>query len=452
MERFGDFREKSFWMATTEYTPNPPLEGELRVDVAIVGGGFTGTSTAYHLRRLDPGVDVAVLEGGAVGYGASGRNGGFAMTVFGVSLTVTRMLHGLEKTRQAYRYMVEAVEYLDRLVREEGLRCDYERSGFLRAATTPGYARRIQHELRLAEEIGLEGVEWWDEARVRQEVDSPLFLGGWWEPRCALVHPAKLVRELKGRAEREGVRVYEGTPVLEVAREAGGVRLRTPRGTVRAEKVVLATNAWSHLFPWIRRFQVPAWTYMVATVPLTEEQLAAIGWGKGRMGIEDARNLIHYFRLSPDNRILMGGGPVILGFGRRMGRDRHPGAFRHLGGFLRRVFPQLASVPIEYRWGGPFSVTLDLVPALGTLDGGRVLYSVGCIGHGVALAPSNGRILAELALERRTERTEELWFVERKPWPWPPEPLRLALSAAIRAYLQAEDAWYERKGLGPMGA
>ncbi len=444
------YKRKSFWLATTDYEENPPLDGDISVDVAIIGGGFSGMSTAYHIKKADAGAEVAVLEAEVTGYGASGRNGGFSMTVFGVSLTVTHMLHGEGKTREAYHYMVDAVEYLDRLVREHNLQCDYQRSGFLRAATTPGYARRIQEEMELAARIGLDGIEWWDKETTQSAVHSPMFLGGWWEPRCALVHPAKLVRELKRIAEEAGARVYEHTPVVEVRRTQGGVIVETARGQVRAQKVVFATNAWSHHFAWTRRKQVPAWTYMVATEPLSEEQWASIGWEQG-MGIEDARNLIHYFRPSPDGRLLMGGGPVILGFGQSMEHDEHPPTWQHLEEFISTLFPQLQGIRIAYRWGGPFSATLDLVPAVGYVGDERGVYNVGCIGHGVSLMPSNGRILADLVLERKSALTD-LWFVNRRVISWPPEPFRFVISQMVKGYLRLEDAWYERKGLGPTAA
>lgn len=444
-----DYRQKSFWLATTEYQENPPLQGDLSTDVLIIGGGFSGMSSAYHIKQADPGTDVIVLEAEVTGYGASGRNGGFAMTVFGVSLTVTHMLHGAGKAREAYAYMVDAVEYLDRLVRTHQLQCDYERSGFLRAATTPGYVRRIQHEMELAARIGLSGIDWWDKTKTQDAVHSPLFMGGWWEPRCALVHPAKLVRELKRIAEEAGAHVYEHTPVEKLERTRTGIRAYTRYGRVDAQKVVFATNAWTHLFPWVRRKQVPAWTYMVATEPLSAAQWEAIGW-EHRMGIEDARNLIHYFRPSPDGRLLMGGGPVILSFGDNMDKDDHPPTWRHLETFIHMLFPQLEGVHITHRWGGPFSATLDLVPALGYVGDKRAVYNVGCIGHGVSLMPSNGRIIADLVLERKTELTS-LWFVNRRTLPWPPEPFRFLIGHGVRDYLRLEDWWYERKGLGTEG-
>ena len=438
---------RSFWLETTDTPPvRPRAEGRVPADIAVIGAGCAGLSSAYHIKRLAGGARVVVLEGETVGHGASGRNGGFSMTLFGASLAVTYLLHGLARTREAYEYMVDAVEYVDRLVRDLGLQCDYERSGFLRAATTAGYLKRIRHEMELATRIGLPGVEWWDRDTTQQAVHSPLFLGGWWEPRSALLHPAKFVRELQRIAEQSGVTVYEQSPVLEITRTPRGFELRTPGATIAAEKVVFATNAWSHQLAPIARRQIPAWTYIIATEPLAPDVWQSLGWSR-RMGIEDARNLLHYFRPSPDGRILMGGGPIILGYGRQMAYDHTPRAFRHLEEFLGRVFPQLRGVGIEYRWGGPFSVTLDLVPAIGYAAGRNAVYMLGCIGHGVSLMPSNGRIAADLILERTSPLTE-LWFVNRRLPGWPVEPVRRLISSAVRGVLSVEDAWHERRGLG----
>ncbi len=435
-----------YWMEGLTPDESPMLEGRHRADFVVVGAGFAGLSTAYHIKNMDPGSEVVVLEAEHAGFGASGRNGGFSMTVFGASLSITYMIHGGGRTREAYSYMVEAVEYLERLIRENDLDVDYERAGFLRVATTSAQVRHLEKEMEIAGKIGLDGVEWWDGDRVQQEVHSPVFLAGWWEPRCGLVNPAKLALELKRLALRSGVEIYEKSPVLKVEKVHGGVEVYTERGTVRASKVIFATNAYTHLIPPLRRIQIPAWTYMVATRPLSDGEWESIGWGR-RMGIEDSRNLIHYFRPSPDGRLLMGGGPVIIGFGSRMRKPFHRKARRHLEDFIKVLFPQLRDVEITHHWGGPFSVTLDLVPALGYWKDERFVYNAGCIGHGVSLMPSNGRILAELALDKKSSLTD-LWFVNRRVLPWPPEPLRFILSAVIRGILQAEDWWKERSGPG----
>lgn len=437
-----DYSDKSFWLAAYgAYTPNPPVEGDLEVDVAIVGGGFTGLSTAYHLRTYEPSMRVAVLEAEVVGYGASGRNGGFSMTLFGLEPAVTKALFGHQRTVEAHRYMERAVDYVDALIKEHHIQSDYWFPGFIRVATTPGYVKRIQHDLEILTCMGVTGLEWWEADKVRSELDSPLFLGGWWEPRCGLLDPARQVRELKRVAQEAGAQVYEQTPVTEIKREKR-FRLQTPAGVVWAEKMVFATNAYSHLIPQLRSRQVPAFTHMVVTEPLTPQQMDSIGW-RNRQGIEDARNLVHYFRLTADNRLAMGGSDVSLAYGKDMERDLNPRIFADLERDVVRLFPTLSGVRFTHRWGGPVSVPIDMAPAIGFIGDARAVYSLGCVGHGVSMTHLNGWTVADLILERKSDLTST-WFVNRRMIPWPPEPLRLLASQAIRGYLRLEDALYER--------
>lgn len=434
--------DKSFWLATYgPYTPNDPVGESMDVDVAVVGGGFTGLSTAYNLCLLEPTLRVAVLEAEVIGYGASGRNGGFSMTLFGLEPAVTKFRFGVQRTVEAHRYMERAVDYVDDLVRSRNLQSDYWFPGFLRVATTPAYSKRIQHDMKLLTDMGITGIEWWDADRVREQVDSPLFLGAWWEPRSGLLNPAKHVRELKRIAEEAGAVIYEHSPVSQIDR-GDRFRLQTPGGAVTADRIVLATNAYSHLLPGLRRSQAPVFTHMVVTEPLSDEQLEVIGWSN-RQGIEDARNLVHYFRLTADNRLAMGGSDVSLTYGTDMGRDLNERVFRDLEADVVEIFPSLAGVRFTDRWGGPVSVPVDMAPAIGFLGDPRVVYSIGCVGHGVSLSQLNGKTIADLVLERDTDLTN-VWFVGRRLIPWPPEPLRFALSAGIRGYLRGEDWVHER--------
>jgi glycine/D-amino acid oxidase-like deaminating enzyme len=437
-----DYSDKSFWLATYgSYVPNPPLQGDLKVDVAVIGGGFTGLATAYNLRKDDPDIQVAVLEAEVVGFGASGRNGGFSMTLFGLEPAVTKSLFGHQRTVEAHRYMERAVDYVDALVKEHNMQSEYWFPGFLRAATTPGYVKRIQHDLEILTSMGVKGIEWIDADKICAEVNSPRFLGGWWEPRSGLLNPARHARELKRVAMESGARIYEETPVSEIQR-GDKFSLITPGGKVTADKVVFATNAYSHLFPQLHSKQVPAFTHMVVTEPLTRAQLEPIGW-KNRQGIEDARNLVHYFRLTYDNRLAMGGSDVSISYGKDMNRDLNEHTFDQLEKDVVWLFPSLKGVRFTHRWGGPVSVPVDLAPAIGQIGDSRAVYSLGCVGHGVSMTHLNGRTLADLVLEHKTDLTD-VWFVNRRMIPWPPEPLRLAASHAIRGYLRIEDAIYER--------
>ncbi len=437
-----DYAAKSYWLERAgPYIESPPLTASIQADVAVIGGGFTGLSAAYHVKKSQPGLRVALIESAVIGYGASGRNAGFAMTLFGLTLSLTQSFFGPDRAVQAHRYMERAVDFIGELVHEHNLDCDYERPGFLRVATTPGYARRIQHEIDLAHRLGIEGISWMTKEELAEQVRSPLYRGAWWEPRCALVDPAKLAREMKRVCLQVGVEVYERTPAIEVQR-GETITVTTPQGNLRTERLVLATNAWSHLIPALRSRQVPAWTYIVLTEPLRPEHFAEIGW-QGRQGIEDARNLVHYYRLTPDGRLLMGGGDVAIAYGKDMDRDSHERTWRALAEHIAQVFPALSDVHITHRWGGPVSVPVDMIPAIGTLGDERVVWSLGCMGHGVSLTHLNGLTIAQLLRGEQTELTET-FFVNRKTIPWPPEPLRWVTSVAIRGYMRVEDAVFER--------
>jgi glycine/D-amino acid oxidase-like deaminating enzyme len=433
----------SLWLASYgPYAPEPPLRGDLDVDVAVIGGGFAGLMTAYELRRAEPSLRVAVLEAREVGYGASGRNGSFGMTVVGLGFGTTAKLRGKVFLRDAHAYMERAVEAMDEVIARESLDCDRIRPGFLRAATTEAYVRRLQADVALMQSLGFHGIDWIDADAVRKRVDSPRYLGAIWEPRLLLVNPAKLVREEKRIALRAGAAVYENTPVSEVVAAGPRFELRTPGGRVRAEKVAFTVNAYSQLFPQLHRKQIPAFTYMIATEPLDPERLAPIGWS-GREGLEDARNLIHYYRITPDDRLVMGGGPVGLTWADGLDADRNEAAWRHLEQHAAFLFPSLSGVRIAHRWGGPISVTANLTPALGTLAGGRAVYSLGCVGHGVSASHLNAQVLRDLLLERRSDLVDSP-FVNRRVIPWPPEPLRSGIAFAIRGALQLQDWACER--------
>jgi glycine/D-amino acid oxidase-like deaminating enzyme len=434
----------SLWLAEYgPYDPNPPLQEDTTVDVAIIGGGFTGMATACALKKEQPSLRVAVLEQEVVGFGASGRNGSFAMTVVGLGFGMMARLKGKQFVKDAHTYMERAVDGMEALIQENQLQCDYIRPGFLRMATTPKYVQRLQHDVQVVQSLGIQGIEWIDQDAARAKVNSEIYLGAVWEPRLGLVNPAKLVREEKRLARQRGAEVYEQTPVMGIQR-GPQFTLQTPGGTVSADKIVFATNAYSHFFPALKSKQVPAWTYMVATEPLNEKHFEVLHW-QDRNGVEDARNLIHYYRITPDNRLVMGGGPVGLSYGASMDLDSSEAAWKHLEEHIHLLFPVLQEVKITHRWGGPFSVTLDLTPALGFLGDPRAVYSLGCIGHGVSMAHQNALTITDLLLERETENTA-CPFVNRTVIPWPPEPLRSVAMRSILGYLQIED-WFHERGL-----
>ncbi len=435
--------EGNFWTQNKEpRAVHTAVAGDLSADVAIVGGGYTGLATAYHLMTAEPSLKVAVLEAETAGFGASGRNGGFVMTLFGASSGLMKSLYGKDKLLAAHKYMESAIDTLAAMVAEHRIDCDFERSGFLKVATSPSYETRIKQEIELFHSIGAEGFQWLDAAEVASRVRSPTFQGACWEPHCGLLNPVKWVDALRRLAVARGATLYEGTRVESVTREGGKFRLATPDGTVTAEKVVFATNGYTHLIPGLASKQVPAFAYIVVTEPLSEAQRSAIGWA-GREGIEDGRNFMHFYRLTPDNRILAGGGPGLVPYGGSMDHDAYPKAWAHLERFITTTFPQLGGISITHRWGGAFSVTSDSTPQIGTLYGGGAVYSIGCTGHGVAMTHMNGRIIRDLVLGRKTELTD-LWFVNRRSLPIPPEPIRSLAVKAVMAGMSLDDWWCER--------
>jgi glycine/D-amino acid oxidase-like deaminating enzyme len=238
-----------------------------------------------------------------------------------------------------------------------------------------------------------------------------------------------------------GVEVYENSPVVEISRRNGKVNLETPNGSVRADKVVMATNAWSHFFKELKRKQVPVWTHIVMTEPLQEAHFQEIGW-QNRQGIEDARNLVHYYRLTIDNRLVMGGRDVSLSRGTDMDKDLNPVTFEQLRDDVHELFPALKNIKFTHEWGGPVSVPLDMAPIIGYAGDKNVVYSLGTVGHGVSMTQLNGRTVADLILERRTDLTD-VFFVNRRTIPWPPQPLRSLTIKAILGYMHWEDRIYD---------
>ena len=435
-----DYKEKSFWLGSVPYKENNPLTGSIRYDVTIVGGGFTGLACAYFLKMAEPSIKVGLIESYVIGYGASGRNAGFSMTLFGFTLSLTALRFGKQKALEAHRYMEKAVDLVRDLIKQNNIDCDYEHPGFLRVATNKRYEKRIKKEIELAHKLGIEGIDWLEKDKL--DVFSPLYLGAWWEPRCGLLNPAKLAFGMKDVIQRLGVEVYERTPMLSIDK-GREILIKTPKGEIKTDKVVFATNAFSILIPQLKRKQVPVFTHIVLTEPLKEKHFDEIGW-KSRQGIEDARNLVHYYRLTADNRLLMGGRDVTIAFGKNLEKDLNERTFKELENDIKNTFPVLKDIKITHRWGGPVSVPVDMTPALGYLGDKRFVYSLGCVGHGVSLTNMNGWTLSDLILEKKTERTE-VFFVNRKTIPWPPEPLRFVLSKIIKGSLDIQDRIYDRR-------
>lgn len=441
------YENTSFWARDYgDYQPNPPFEGNRRVDVAVIGGGYTGLSTARELRESDSAVSVAVLEGGVVGFGASGRNGGFSMKLFGLEPEFTKLRWGRQRTIDAHHFSLRAVALLQELVEKHGLDSDYRHSGMLRVSYTPRQLKRLQRTFELFQELGVTGdMSFYDKNRMAEEFFSERYLGGIHESEAGILNPCKHVRELKRIALAAGVEVFEKSPVTMIRRAGREFELETPRGLLRAGRLALATNAYSRTLrglPRIRGRQIPVWTFQVVTERLSREIWASLGWEKGQ-AFEDNRQLIHYFRPTVDGRITMGGSDLLIPSRGGLDHDYAPRIWAKNEAHLKWLFPQLADVRFEYHWGGPVSVNVDMTPEVGFIGDARVIYALGFIGHGLSLSHLVGRLIADLLLERKTELTD-FWIVNRRSIPWPPEPISFMAKKMIYRFFRLWDAWEER--------
>lgn len=443
-----DLASRSYWLELDPYTASPPLRGDEAVDVALVGGGFTSLWTAYLLLRREPGLRVAILEANAVGYGASGRNGGFAMTLVHRTLTHLAAYVGDEQARRIYLAAKKAVEHIEATIDGEAIACDPQPTGLLTLSNTPAQDRIIREEVETATRLGLEDdFEYLECGDARARLHSERIRCAFREDACLLVNPARLARGLKAAVERSGARVYEGTPVTSWTVEPRSLVLQTPVGSVAAERALIAGNAYATTWESTRETLLPFYTYICLTRPLTETEWERVGW-EGREGAEDRRVGLHYFRPTIDGRILWGGrDPVFRPDGPKPAYDRDRFVFRRLRESFDWFFPQLRDVPFEHRWGGPIAITGNFLPAIGWLGetGQRIAYAYGYNGHGVAISNLAAHAVADLFAGRQSEWTD-LWFVGRDPLGLGPRWIRNPMiRLTVRSQVRADDEGREAR-------
>jgi glycine/D-amino acid oxidase-like deaminating enzyme len=441
----------SYWHETSPHVPSAGLRGHRQADVVIVGGGFTGLWTAFQLREADPSLEVVVLEREVIGFGASGRNGGFAMTLLDMSLSHLRRHHGDAPAAAAHRAVAATVGGVGGTHAPHEIDCEWVHGGLMVVATNRPQMERVEADLAAAEALGLEGFTRLGREEAQAEVHSPTYVGGLREEHCAVVHPAKLARGLARVVERLGAQVYERTEVTGIDEVGGRIRVRTNAGAVDAEQVVLATNAWASQTPWFSDKVVPLYTYIAMTEPLTDAQWDSVGW-ESSCGIEDKRNYVHYYRRTLDGRILWGGSDGVIHYGGRIAprHDRDERILARLTETFHRTFPQLTEVGFTHHWGGPVGMTVAFLPMFGTLMDGRLHYGLGYNGHGVAPSHTGGKVLADKLLARTSELTE-LCFVDSREARFPPEPLCWIGAELTRRSLLRQDARFDdNRGGGEM--
>jgi glycine/D-amino acid oxidase-like deaminating enzyme len=430
-----------YWLAQRRREREPPLAGRREADIAVVGAGFTGLWTANFLKMLDPDCNVVVIEQGVAAYGASGRNAGMLGEGIDHSHELAIAHFGRDEARQLAVLGSENLRELIGFLERRGIDCDLELSGMLHVALLPAQVAELRSSAECAQGLGWTHLRLLDRAEIQSEIHCHRYEGAQLNPHSALLDPVKLVEGLKREAVRAGVTVYEGTPVARVETNGAGVRLLTPAGEVRARRAILGMSAYSHhLLPRLTARFIPLYDYILVSEPLTAAQKAAIGW-RNRQGVADVRTFFKYYRLTRDDRILWGTSEAAYYPGNRVDAscDHSARHYAELRESFRRHFPALERLEFPYAWGGPICATTRFTPFFGSALGGRVLYGLGYTGHGLGTTHLAGKVLAHMALDLKSPLLD-LALVRRKPFPYPPEPLRSLAVAAVSRALRRVDA------------
>jgi glycine/D-amino acid oxidase-like deaminating enzyme len=413
-------REHNYWL-TTGQTPSTDAARPLpaRIDVAIIGAGFTGLSAARTLAKR--GAKVAVLEGETIGWGASSRNGGMVLT--GMKLGVNQLIsmYGRELTRRMYAASLATIDCVEKIVREEAIDCDFSRCGHLEVACKQKHfddyarqaeviAREFNHQLRVVQKNELSA-----------EIGSNIYYGGMVDEVSAGLNPARYVAGLARAAMKAGAEIFERARVqrIERATQEGqpGWNITTSRGSLRAREVFVGTSGYTgKATPALQKKIIPIGSFIITTEVLPEALAHELS-PRNRM-IYDSKNYLYYYRLTPDRRMLFGGRAAFF--------PETDQTIRRSAEILRRgmidVYPQLGDAKIEYVWGGTLDFAFDIMPHAGQLDG--MYYAVGYAGHGVAMATYQGQKMAELIAGDKPENPfagipfpgAPLGLYNGKPW------------------------------------
>lgn len=431
---------RSLWLDELEprAVPRPALHGHREVDVAIVGGGFTGLWTAYYLSKLDPSLNVLVVEKTHIGFGASGRNGGWVVGELAAGIEKFAERCGLDESLRLTRAVFDSVDEIGRTVDAETIDCGYAKGGVVRMARNRPQLRRqieeVDHHRRLG--LGEEEIRLLDKPETEAIINATGILGGIMFAPCAAVDPARLVLGLADACEKAGVTIVERTAAEAIEPR----RVVTERGTVSASVVVQATEGYTRDLRGRRRRLAPFYSRMIATEPLGDDILDQIGL-VNRPTFADDRYMVIYGQRTRDGRIAFGGRgvPYLYGSRIRPSMEVRPDSHRLVHEALVDLFPVLADTRITHRWGGVFGVPRDWTPFVDYDRANGIATAGGYVGEGVAAANLAGRTLADLITDTESERVDLPW-VAPPGRSWEPEPLRwLGIRGSRRIMARADD-------------
>jgi glycine/D-amino acid oxidase-like deaminating enzyme len=419
----------------------PPLEGSIDADVVIVGGGFTGLWTAWHLTEADPEMRVALVDSHRIGHGPSGRNGGFADSMW-VTFSLMADRYGPEAALELARASSDSIDQIGEFCEQQGVDAWFNQAGYLNVSTTPAQDETWQENAEAMRSAGAEDDfrELGPEA-VEGICASPRFRGGIVYDDVATIQPARLAFGIRAALIDRGVSLFENSPAVRVDDSPGRVTVTTPAGTVRAERLVLASGpSLAGRGSPIKHSVTVASSHMVITEPVPEV-IEEIGWTGGE-AISDCRSLLNYFRTTPDGRIAFGwGGGRIAAGGRRFGRAEVDSEITdQVAVWLHEYFPALKGRELTHAWGGPIDASATHLPHVIRLDSGRGFAAFGYTGNGVGPSQMVGRALASLAVGRE-DRYSALPFVEPVSalTSVPPEPFRWIGGTVIRDAIERKE-------------
>lgn len=433
----------SLWRDTAGSPPAIERSGlPKHVDVAIIGGGYTGLWTALHLLRQSPDIKLVVLERTHVGFGASGRNGGWASALFPTAMSKIARESGRDAALAMQHAMYRAVDDLGTWAAEEDIDCDFAKGGIIMFSRNAGQVANLRHEVAGHRAWGASDRDWelLDSTAARARINARGIEAGAFTPHCAAIHPLKLVHGLARAVLRRGGRIFEGVTVLSYAR---GV-VSTNQGVLTADAIVRATEGFTARFEQHRNAMMPLYSQMLATEPLSEAQWSEIGL-HNRETFSENRHVVIYGQRTADGRFAFGGRGSRYQWASRVhpSMDVNPRTHAYLLNTLLDFFPQLRGVRITHTWGGALGVPRDYFPSVRFRDG--LGTAGGYVGDGVASSALAGATMADLILEKQTERTALPW-VNRSSRNWEPEPLRWIAANAMVTGLQFADREEERTG------
>jgi glycine/D-amino acid oxidase-like deaminating enzyme len=456
------YSDVSHWLATAgDLSPRAALAGDHDFDVVVVGAGYTGLWTAWYLLQREPSLRVAICEAEIAGYGASGRNGAWCSAGIGMTAAGLARRYDAATARSVVTAMRDTVDEVARACDLAGIDADYRKGGMLRVARGDHETPALRDSTLALRRLGLDaGIEELSIDELDRRVRIAGARGAMFDPHCATIHPGHLVRGLAAAVEQRGAALFERTRVLRISpRNSGdngdsaaeGPVVHTRQGRIRADTVVVATEAWTPQLPGHQRSVLPLYSLVVLTEPLTGTQWDRIGW-QGHECLSSHRLTVDYLSRTSDGRILFGGRGAPYHFGSRVAPrfDRHAATHQELGQMLSDWFPVLRDARIAAEWGGPLAMPRDWLPNFRYDPHTGIAGAWGFTGQGVAASNLAGRTLADLMTHRSSPLTV-LPMAGHHSRRWEPEPLRWLGARYIQRTFARLDDRGERTGRAPSG-